>query len=103
MSVAPDSKHSAAKSHHRRSLDGRLDRRKPRAALITARLASEYNREVFAVPGRIDTASAEGCNDLIKRRRPGSSLYLPDILEELGARWPASDELPCGHPKNRVR
>lgn len=53
-------------------------------ALITARLASEYNREVFAVPGRVDTASAEGCNDLIKKGAAKLVAGLPDILEELG-------------------
>lgn len=52
-------------------------------ALITARLAGEYNREVFAIPGRIDEANALGVNALI---RDGAALVsgLDDILDGLG-------------------
>ncbi len=38
-------------------------------ALITADLANSYNRDVFAVPGRIDDTWSAGCNNLIKRNK----------------------------------
>lgn len=53
-------------------------------ALITARLATEYNREVFAVPGRVDTPHAEGCHQLIKTGGAKLVATLGDVLEELG-------------------
>ncbi|MCC6358268.1 MAG: DNA-protecting protein DprA [Phycisphaerales bacterium] len=50
-------------------------------ALATARLAMEYNREVFAVPGRLQEATAIGTNKLIQ---DGAKLVtsLEDILIE---------------------
>ena len=43
--------------------------------LITASLALSYNRDVFAVPGRLSDASFEGCNRLI---RDGEAVLVPD-------------------------
>ncbi len=53
-------------------------------ALITARLAGDYNREVFALPGRLDSPHAEGCNAMIQRGEAKLVATLDDILSELG-------------------
>jgi len=51
-------------------------------SMITARLAGEYGRHLFAVPGRIDQASSRGCHALI---RDGATLVtcVEDCLEAL--------------------
>ena len=53
-------------------------------ALITARLASEYNREVFAIPGRVQDPMSIGTNALIRDGAAKLTTCLEDILDELG-------------------
>ena len=53
-------------------------------ALITGRLASDYNREVFAIPGRLQEPMADGTNGFIRDGIAKLITGLDDILDELG-------------------
>jgi len=59
-------------------------------ALITSNFATEYGRQVFAVPGRIDSPRSKGCHDLIKK---GAKLCegVEDILTEFEYLFPCSN------------
>ncbi len=60
-------------------------------ALITANFAVEYGRQVFAVPGPIDSPRSKGCHDLIKK---GAKLCegAEDIVTEFEYLFPTSNK-----------
>ncbi|MEM5437978.1 DNA-processing protein DprA [Paraburkholderia diazotrophica] len=69
-------------------------------SLITARLANEMGRDVFAIPGSIHAPLARGCHRMIKQ---GAKLVETpeDVLEELGFAMPPSSPAPV--PRRQLR
>ncbi|MDR2805662.1 MAG: DNA-processing protein DprA [Dysgonamonadaceae bacterium] len=52
-------------------------------ALITASIADSYNKDVFAVPGKITDPCSEGCNSLIKYKKAALITCAEDIFREM--------------------
>jgi len=61
-------------------------------ALITAEIANSYNRDVFAIPGRIGDLYSEGTNALIRTNKASLIQSPEDILYLLG--WEEGDKKP---------
>ncbi|MBL0357240.1 MAG: DNA-protecting protein DprA [Chitinophagaceae bacterium] len=53
-------------------------------SLITAELGNNYNKDVFAIPGRIGDSKSEGCNYLIKNNKAALINGAADLLEMMG-------------------
>ncbi len=59
-------------------------------SLITANIANDYNRDVFAVPGRITDKYSMGCNNLIKSQRANVLTDAADLIYMLN--WQLEEE-----------
>jgi len=68
-------------------------------ALITAELANSYNRDVFAVPGRVTDTYSQGCNRLIMQNRAALITSADDILMQMN--W--TDQAKSTKPTNQKR
>lgn len=53
-------------------------------SLITAGIAEDYGRDVFAVPGRIKDETSAGCNKLIRDNRAGLLQTAEEFVELMG-------------------
>lgn len=60
-------------------------------SLVTADIAHSYDREVFAVPGRVGDLQSEGCNTLIKTQKAQMICSAADLIYALG--WDLETDL----------
>ena len=53
-------------------------------SISTATFANNYNREVYALPGRIDEKYSQGCNQLIYQNKAAAISTISSLIEQLG-------------------
>jgi DNA processing protein len=59
-------------------------------SMITAELANGYNKDVFAIPGKIGDGKSAGCNDLIKNNKAILLTDSQQLIETMG--WERKNE-----------
>jgi DNA processing protein len=59
-------------------------------SLITANMANDYNRDVFAVPGRVTDKYSQGCNNLLKTQKANVLTSAADLIYILN--WDIKNE-----------
>ncbi len=67
-----------------------VESKKKGGSLITANMAGDYNRDVFALPGRVDDICSAGCNELIKRNKAQLIDSAEDLIEAM--QWDVLEE-----------
>lgn len=67
-------------------------------SMITADLANGYNRDVFAIPGKIRDPQSAGCNFLIRTNRAQLLTHAGELAESMG--W---DEKKTGTANHRIQ
>jgi DNA processing protein len=58
-----------------------IETSKKGGSLITAELANDYNKDVFAFPGKVTDLKSEGCNKLIQLNKAHLITHANDLLE----------------------
>jgi len=61
-----------------------IESSKKGGSLITAELGNSYNKDVFAIPGRITDSKSEGCNYLVKNNKASLITCADDLLQNMG-------------------
>lgn len=61
-----------------------IESSKKGGSLITAHIANDYNRDVFALPGRLEDSQSEGCNNLIKTNKAALIQSVKDLEYIMG-------------------
>ena len=51
--------------------------------MMTCRLAFSYNRDVYALPGRVDDIRSAGCNELIRKKIADPITSIPTLIDSL--------------------
>ena len=67
-----------------------IESAKQGGALITAELANGYNRDVFAVPGRITDSYSQGCHELVRENKAMLVTSANDIARAMN--WDVEEE-----------
>ena len=67
-----------------------VESKKKGGSIITAEFANSYNKDVFAIPGRVTDENSEGCNRLIKQHKA----HLLESADDIGyiMRWDEFDK-----------
>ncbi|MBK9270987.1 MAG: DNA-protecting protein DprA [Saprospiraceae bacterium] len=66
-----------------------VESKKEGGSLITAQLANDYNKDVFAFPGRVEDINSSGCNQLIKDHKAHLIESGEDLVELMN--WNKTD------------
>ena len=66
-------------------------------SLVTASIALDYNRDVFAFPGRVGDSRSEGCNRLIRLNRAGLITCAQDFIEAMSWSTPSAKQKSIQH------
>ncbi len=67
-----------------------IETKKKGGSIITANYANDYNKDVFAIPGRIDDERSEGCNYLIQTQKAFLLNNANDLIEMMN--WQVSSQ-----------
>lgn len=62
--------------------------------MMTARLAYSYNRDVYALPGRVDDSRSQGCNLLIKEKIAEAVDSVEGMMDSMGMKRAKASALP---------